>query len=67
LPEGYGRLGKNLPASVGSFNPEILVWKKSLLDRAKASVQHLRYWAKVKFRSNDKPPEMEMRSSKYSV
>jgi phytanoyl-CoA hydroxylase len=66
LPSGYGRLGKNLPATVSSFNPEILVWEKSLLDRAKASVRHIRYWAKVKLRLSDKRPKMEMRSSQYS-
>jgi phytanoyl-CoA hydroxylase len=62
LPEGYGRLGQNLPAQISSGNPDILVWKKTIVERFKASIRHLRFQAVYKFSNKQK---MEMRTSKY--
>jgi phytanoyl-CoA hydroxylase len=65
LPEGYGRLGQNLPTQIVSENPDILLWKKTLIERLKASIRHLRFQAIYNFRNKQKPVKMEMRSSKY--
>jgi phytanoyl-CoA hydroxylase len=65
LPQGYGRLGKSLPAQVSSVNPDILLWKKSILEHLKASVRHLRFQAMYNLRNKQQRSKMEMRSSQY--
>jgi phytanoyl-CoA hydroxylase len=66
LPQGYGRLGQSFyPTTASLANPNILVWKKSMLDSVKASVRHLRFWAMFNLRPKNKPSAMEMRSSQY--
>lgn len=65
LPEGYGRLGKSLPMQVTSPNPDILLWKKTVIEHLKASVRHLRFWAVYNLRDKRQRSKMEMRSSQY--
>ncbi len=65
LPEGYSRLGQNLPIQIASPNPDILVWEKTVIERLKASIRHLRFQAIYNFRNKQKRAKMEMRSSKY--
>ncbi|MEA5573376.1 phytanoyl-CoA dioxygenase family protein [Calothrix sp. UHCC 0171] len=65
LPEGYGRLGKNLPTQISSENPDILVWKKTIIERLKASIRHFRFQTKYHFRNKKTRAKMEMRSSEY--
>jgi phytanoyl-CoA hydroxylase len=65
LPQGYGRLRKSLPAQVSSVNPDILLWKKTILEHFKASVRHLRFQAMYNLRDKQQRSKMEMRSSQY--
>jgi phytanoyl-CoA hydroxylase len=65
LPQGYGRLGQPLPLQVTSPNPDILLWKKTIIEHLKASVRHLRFWAMYNLRDKQQPSKMEMRSSQY--
>lgn len=65
LPSSYGRFGKSLPLQVTSPNPDILLWKKTVIEHLKASVRHLRFWAMYNLRDKQQRSKMEMRSSQY--
>ncbi len=66
IPEGYTKLGRQtLDARKASFNPNILVWKKSMLEQAKEHLRYFRNWREVKFRNDDDQSHMEMRGTKY--
>jgi phytanoyl-CoA hydroxylase len=68
LPEGYSRLGvSKVRSTVASVNPDILYWKKNLLKQSEAYAKHFSYWLRVKLRGKSKLPQLEMRSSQYSV
>jgi len=66
LPDGYGQLNtKQVPARQSSFNPDILVWKLSMLEQIQEHLRYVRYGMQVKFRSREVHSEMEMRGTKY--
>jgi phytanoyl-CoA hydroxylase len=68
LPGGYSRLGiSKIRSTVPSVNPDILLWKKNLLKQSEAYAKHFSYWLRVKLRAKSERPQLEMRSSKYSV
>ncbi len=67
LPEGYGQLEvPKVKPTVASMNPDILVWKKSLLQRARGNFRNLYYRLQVSLRSKSQRPYMEMRSRHYT-
>ncbi|MDJ0798479.1 MAG: phytanoyl-CoA dioxygenase family protein [Calothrix sp. MO_167.B12] len=67
LPEGYGQLEvPQVKSTVASVNPDILVWKKSLLQRARANFRNFYYSLQVSLRSKSQRPYMEMRSGQYT-
>ena len=67
LPEGYGQLeNPKVKPTVPSINPDILVWKKSLIQRTRGNFRNLYYRLRVNLRSKSQRPSLEMRSRNYT-